>query len=396
MPLVSVSDIEGVNLNSTPYDVLKIDGVTVWEKLKDDLSFNYIGYDSAGRPDGAVDFDGVAVEYSVGKLAYTYFKQSPNIPTTAEEYYDKWVKPSTLDIGPTGFVRVTSSNISTYVTVGTTPVYDVVDSKDNADGYNYVAVPCGAFNEQYYNYDFSTRITPSDSSQQIIPDDIVVPETYKGLPITGIYGSAFSGGFEVTSSGGSSMWSNYTQAAYIKSLSLPNTITEIMASGIRLLEQLTKDIVLPEGLTLLSASVLNNCAQPSKKYIIPKGTLLSIVTGSIVWDGASSQVSHSNIYTLVIQNPNLELMTNSNAFRYAKTVEFTKDVQSITGCLGYNGLPTNLVFRHSNSDAITLSLSKPKSATAVNIYTDNDVIRNYDWASMNYTATFYPLSDYVE
>ena len=396
MPLISISDIAGVNLNSVSYDVLKIDGVTVWEKLKDDLSFNYVGYDSEGRPDGAVDFDGVAVEYFVGKLKYTYFKQSPNIPTTAEEYYDKWIKPSTLDLGTTGFIRVTSSNISSYVTVGTTPVYDVVDSKDHADGYNFDSVYCGAFNEQYYNYDFSTRISPSDPSQQIIPDDIVVPETYKGVPITGICAQAFSGGFEVTSSGGSSIWNNYSQAAYIKSIALPKTITDIYASGIRLLEQLTKDIVLPEGLTILNPSVLNNCSQPSKKYIIPKSALLSLLTNSIVWDGASSQVSHSNIYTLVIQNPNVELMSNSNAFRYAKTVEFTKDVQSITGCLGYNGLPTNLVFRHTNSDAITLSLSKPKSATAVNIYTDNDYLKTFDWSSMNYTATIYPLSDYVE
>lgn len=392
--VINISDLENVKFNNNDVEVLVVNGVKVWEKLKDDLSFNYIGVDINGRYDGAVDYDGTPVEYYIGEYTYTYLKELSYIPTTAEEYYDKYVQ--TVPDTKTGFTKITSSNISTYVTVGTTIAYDITDKKEDAYGYLYSPIVCGGFNGDYYNYDFSTYVSPSDPSQQIIPDDIVIPETYKGKPITNIINNAFDAGLNYVSSGGASQWNGWSQAIYIKSVKLPSTLTQISASGFHLLEQLTKDIEFPEGIEFLMNNSFSNCAQPSKKYILPKSVNLALNTNSLVWDGISSMVNHNNVYTIVIQSPNVELMATANAFRYAKNVEFTKDVQSITGCLGYNGLPTNLVFRHSNSDAITLSLSKPKSATAVNIYTDNDVIRNYDWASMNYTATFYPLSEYVE
>lgn len=56
----------------------------------------------------------------------------------------------------------------------------------------------------------------------------------------------------------------------------------------------------------------------------------------------------------------------------------------------------NLVFKHTNSDTIILDILAPKNATEITIYTDNDIVKNYDWASKNYTVTFKPLSEYTE
>lgn len=339
--VINISDLENVKFNNNDVEKLIVDGVTVWEKIleADDESFNYVGIDANGNAEGVVvegldlpAYDGNPVEYRIGK------------------YDNGWVVS-------------------------------------------------GGFNGDYYGYDFSTVVSPHDMTQQIIPDNIVIPSRYKGKPVTGICPNAFSSGLDYVASGGSSQWSKRSQACYIKSVTLPKSIKFIGNKGLHLLEMLESDIVLPEGIITVIGGAFANCSQPSKKYILPSSVVFtagSVASNPFVYDGVSSIDTHAYVYTVVVKSPTIELHTQDNSFSYAKAVVFENSVQSITGCLSYSNVSKAFVFKHSNSDTIELNLSGPKSATATNIYTDNDYIRNYDWASKNYTVTFYPLSDYVE
>jgi hypothetical protein len=80
----------------------------------------------------------------------------------------------------------------------------------------------------------------------------------------------------------------------------------------------------------------------------------------------------------------------------SKGIIFESSVKSITGCLLYSSaIP--IVFKHGVNDDIAISItSKPKSALSVTIYTDCNAVKNYDWASMNYTVTFKSLSEWSE
>ena len=55
------------------------------------------------------------------------------------------------------------------------------------------------------------------------------------------------------------------------------------------------------------------------------------------------------------------------------------------------------MFYHSADAPVTIQYaSKPKTAQAVTIYTDNNSVRSYDWSTnANITATFYALSEYT-
>lgn len=337
--IINISDLENVKFNNNDVEVLIVDGVKVWEKITivDDESFNYVGIDVNGKLEGQTGFDGNIISYGIGKI------------------------------------EITTSD------TGTQTIKYLV---------------AGGFSDDYYGYDFRTSVSLNDDAFQVIPDDIVVPSSYKGKPVTHILNNAFSGGINYASSGGSSMWNQWSQACYIKSITLPSTLKNIGNNAIHLV-QLNKDIVLHEGLETLGSYAIADFTSPSNKLIIPS-TVTSFSSSSIIDDGIGNGFSTQFRNNLVIQSPVITLTTNGNTFSYAKSVVFESSVQSITGCIAYNNSPKSFVFRHTNADTITLSLSKPKSATAVNIYTDNDYIKTYDWASMNYTATFYPLSDYVE
>lgn len=57
---------------------------------------------------------------------------------------------------------------------------------------------------------------------------------------------------------------------------------------------------------------------------------------------------------------------------------------------------TSVIFRQPAGMVVNLpesGLFDTKSSCSLNIYTDNEYIRNYDWAGDNITATFYPLSE---
>lgn len=76
-----------------------------------------------------------------------------------------------------------------------------------------------------------------------------------------------------------------------------------------------------------------------------------------------------------------------------------KSVRDIGTSLIPSGIVT-LIFRQPAGMEIELptagdgtGMAYNKDSRAVSIYTDNEYIKNYDWATDNVTATFYPLSD---
>lgn len=395
MASIDVTDMVGVNLDTVPYETLQLNGVTIWEKLKDDLSFNYVGIDAVGRFEGDLEYDGVAVEYGIGKRVNTYYKRIVPTPTTIEEYYDNYIVSSSGSM-----LRITEANAQQEVIVpGDTLCYEATDDISGAEYETHGWVKSGAFNSDYYNYDFSTSISISDANKgtitPILPDDIIVPSKYKQKNVTRILPYAISSGLNYSSSGGSNMWECVSQAYFIKGITLPNTIKHIGSNGIHLLGFLNYEVLLPEGLESIAGYGLANCNTIDKKIVLPT-TITTYNGNSIVYDNIHGGLGSGHTDTIVIKSANVELATSSTYFDYAKTLVFENSVESITGCLGYSKTPNNFVFRHTNTDTITLNLSGPKSATEVNLYTDNDYIKSYDWASKNYTVTIYPLSDYVE
>ena len=75
-------------------------------------------------------------------------------------------------------------------------------------------------------------------------------------------------------------------------------------------------------------------------------------------------------------------------------------VNRITGCLTPGTYITDLIFRQPAGMSIELpeagtdyGLGYKKDSYSMNIYTDNECIKNYDWATDNVTATFYSLSE---
>ena len=74
-------------------------------------------------------------------------------------------------------------------------------------------------------------------------------------------------------------------------------------------------------------------------------------------------------------------------------------VREITGTISPGTGLKNLIFRQPAGMAVELptpgngtGLAYSKDAYSMNIYTDNEDIKNYNWSGDNVTATFYPLS----
>jgi hypothetical protein len=65
--------------------------------------------------------------------------------------------------------------------------------------------------------------------------------------------------------------------------------------------------------------------------------------------------------------------------------------------IDYNALAfeycVELIFLHDKNDFITLDkeIAYSKSSRQINIYTDNTIIKNYDWSGNNINATFYHI-----
>lgn len=144
----------------------------------------------------------------------------------------------------------------------------------------------------------------------------------------------------------------------------------------------------------------NKITSPSTGFEIPS-TVITLAGGSCK---AYGDTVDSNFTKAVI--PDTIEMVQENIFsgQTALTqITVGSSVNRITGSLTPGNYITTLIFRQPAGMSIELptagsdyGLGYNKDSYSMNIYTDNECIRNYDWAADNVTATFYPLSEAPE
>ena len=100
--------------------------------------------------------------------------------------------------------------------------------------------------------------------------------------------------------------------------------------------------------------------------------------------------------------PNSVSIINSDAFErqpLLSLVDIGENVSNIeTYAFTYCNSLSTLVFRQPKDFKVTLASNafyNKSSLRDLLIYTDNTIIKNYDWKRQNYNATIYPLADYT-
>lgn len=298
------------------------------EKLQDQLGnilfqkssapawFNYTGIDANGNIEGTTAYDGVAVAYGIGK---------PTL-TTAED--------------------------------GTVTVSDWASANGLNDEY---------FTEKYGDaYVKRFNGNKPNVSSQVVEDILVIPDTYKGKPITTLFEESFNCYSYASTGSAQKWWQPYFYKGIVFGANLTTLYSNFEGTDI-------SKIVLPNTIQYLSCS---------------------FATG-----GTSSGVSNN----IVEINSNVQLPSGEAAgitqFRfttiYGETVTEVNDLLKSTA----GSVKWIWVFKQPADLNVTITFSsKPKTAiSSMTIYTDNNSIKNYDWSTnANCTPTFKALSEYVE
>lgn len=333
--------------NTIPLDLFQdSNGNVLWEKAKASDVFNYTGLDANGNMEGQLAFDGTIVAYAIGKPTITI--------TTAE---------------------------------------------DGTQSENITYKGCNGYNNEYYNYDFNhyfaqTSVEPAtyvSENDRIISKDLVIPSNYNGKPVTKIIDCAFSGMDGAGNNG------DYYQNCFIKTITLGNNITDIgrnAFNGVGFYPTDANTMVYVFESENLKNSNVKSIGDSAFAYVRNGGYSFDLPTnlnalGSYPFTSASKVRVNSNIMSDISTglNPNY-LFTNSG------DIIFSSNVTYVT--LGKFDSNTNaLVFEQDVNTEVTLNVTSMKSATAITIYTDNNSVKNFDWATNNYTVTFKSLSEYT-
>lgn len=140
----------------------------------------------------------------------------------------------------------------------------------------------------------------------------------------------------------------------------------------------------------------NKVSKPSKGFKIPS-TVINLAGGSCSNYGSAD----SNFTSFEI--PNTIEIVGSNLFddsQPLKTIIVPASVKEIRGVLTSGTYTTVLIFRHPADMLIKLptpgedtGIAGNKSSRSIDIYTDNKMLKAYDWAKDNVTATIHPLSE---
>lgn len=405
--IINGTEIKNIIFNGVELDTVKFNNIVVFNKIK---LINFTGIDSNGNLETDDAYDGVPVEYAVGKATlyyyyYEYTRVDPT-PTNIDSYNSKYVydtssnkyiqcvvttngetktiSPSWVIVGTTA-VYTKSSNVSVFKEPQTNPLYELDHTAWGYDKTN------GINQELYPNIDLSEHYgSPSE-----VPDlgitEIIIPDTYKGKPVTQILKYAFY------SYEGNDQYRYYYVCYNLQSLKLGNNI-KILGDGS--LRAATKGkasnangLILNNNLEDIGYEALMDCLGTSIELPASVKTMAGFAVGQ--------SNGGENVKLTVNSNITYKTSTSSNGlYDYVGTVIFEQSVTEVVGKILYSPYGqnkiTNIVFKHSVSDAITINVDSPKSAIKITIYTDNDTIKNYDWAGKNFTVTFKSLSEYVE
>ena len=342
---INLNDLEIVKFNGLDVESLQLNGTTIWEKAKASDVFNYTGLDANGNMEGQLAFDGTIVAYAIGKPTITI--------TTAEDG--------------------TQSESITY------PL-------------------CNGYNNEYYNYDFNTSMTNADkkyvsADERIISENLVIPDKYNGKPITTILESAFyNNDWYVTDD------TNYKtyQSCFLKTVTLGQNIVDIQGSAFagigcyhtdaNTLVSVFETINIYEShIQAIGGSVFSYIGGGNYNYFNLPTSLTEL--GAVAFNGSKK----------VRVNSNLTMPTGTssilNIWSTTTDVIFSSNVTIALIHILHNNQV--LVFEQDVNTEVTLNVTSTKNAAAITIYTDNNSVKNFDWATNNYTVTFKSLSEYT-
>lgn len=356
--------------------------------------FNFTGIDANGLYNGEIGYTS-PVAYAIGRWKYTYYKKIVPTPATEDEIIGKYYKNSTSGL----LVEITSSTISSgLVVVGETDIYETTTNKDEADAsgkadgdYN------NGINSKYVGVDPAKKYTSSQLKDKDFGlDTIIIPDTHNGLPVKVILPFAFY-----------AWWSNENETiAWVtkttKHVKLGNNITHLskqafvhMCSWVN--DESETSFELNDGLEQIDECALLGIYSNTYDLVLPNS--VREISGTFSQKSGVYYTNNQTLNTLTMTGDFASSSYDAHGLAScAKYLIIDESVKNITGDLAFyaNTSPVgNIVFKHGIDDTINLTIEPQKSAFAINIYTDNETIRNYDWASANYTVTFYPLSDYT-
>lgn len=316
-------ELEGFNLGGVDLETIYArkgetgNLVLVWENIKSPKWFNYTGIDANGNYEGTSAYDGTPVAYGIGK---------PTI-TTADD--------------------------------GTETI-----SWANANGLNddYFIEKYGDSYVKEWDVE-SGEATPL----QVVEDMLVIPDTYKGIPVTTVLDYSFYARY-YSSSG--TIVDERTQAYFYKDVVFGNNITTIRQYAFVLMNMDTFSL----------------------------GTSVGYMQAGVFGGGTTD--SEYNMLPIIQVNSNIVGLNGATGlYNGVKTVIFSENVTEVTDILNISTTYSKRVwvFKQPADTNVTITFNaKSKSAQTVTIYTDNNSVKNYDWSTNgNITPTFYPLSDYT-
>lgn len=284
---------------------------------------NFTGIDAAGNYEGMAAYDGTAVAYGLGKPVITTTDGTESVTwSICNALNDDWFTEKYGD----GYVRFVSG-----------------------DGH-------------------------LSQMPKVVEDDLIIPDTYKGKPVTHLLRSclrAFS-----TASNSSGM--DFSQAIYFKTITIGNNITTIQQNALENLQ--IKKITLPSSVRVIESN------------------------GIITEDWSKTLSDFASTGGILEVNSNIT-SPSTGVFNYVITTKFSNNVTEVidpvTAAVDKNGKSTTarkLVFQQSSSTPVTITYtSKPKTAFNLTVYSSNTSVNDYDWSTnANATVTWYSLSDYGE
>lgn len=372
--------------------LMMIQKASIEEETSPVEMFNFTGVDANGLYEGEVGYT-TPTEYAIGGWQYEYYKIIEPTPTTKEEVVGKYYYD-----GITGaYVQATSSVVDGTLpgfTLGTTKVYDKLDTIDTAThSFKVVNEFNNGLNSEYFG---GINLGNSYTSEEEILDggidisSIILPSVYKNLPITTILPNAFRGSYSY--SNGKSYWI----LSKTKHFKLGKNITTLLEDSINRVcsyvdDDIDKSFELNSKLKHLGVNSLLGVYGSTSNIILPKS--VENIGAGVFYDTVNTDGENCRLLnTITLLSDFTSTGTSSPIDKNCKYLIIESSVHNISGDLGGS---SNIVFKHGADDEVNLNLNSLKYAASITIYTDNDMVKAYDWATQNYTVTFYPLSDYT-
>ena len=370
----------------------------------------FTAIDSNGNYQFSDSYNGTPNEYILGD-PYMYIKHTTEVsptPTSASAYNNRLVyNTSTGKWDRASYNSSTGVVTPSWVEVGVTPIYNSEMTYDRDDfDYAYIqegnVEQSGALNNMF-NHKYFNNITGAQMHAEIIGSQNVptlsptigwvdIPSTYKGKPVTKVNYHAYYSGHVTSSSDSCTIMDGNNRPRFFV---LGGNITELKRAAFYGYTQQTGYFGFNNRLYSAKTSSLYLQFIPNTLVEFPRsfgevGELMfgsgSDRPGAIKFPGNGSLTIHSGATSTS--------SSSGGIAGNAPVIKFGADVYGLDGivCTSNGGV---LVFEHSANAQFYLHITKAKSALTVDIYTDNNDIRNYDWATQNYTVTFHTLSEYT-